>query len=222
MAIILLVNGNTNQVLTEQMVGQARSVALEGTRIVGLTPRFGERFVQNRAQEIVAAHAVLDAVETYPDPYDAVLVAISMDSAVFALRERLSVPVIGMTEASCHFAHMSGQFFSAVTADLSAIDSYHERIDAFGMGQKLKSIRGLGMTPQRAYDARNDIVERLAQLIESMLLEDGSESVVLLGVAFSGLERELRRLVKVPVFSGITCGTLMLDSVLKLNANDLN
>ncbi len=218
MTIILLVNGNTNQVLTEHMTEQARSVAAEGTIIVGVTPDFGEKFVQNRAQEIVAAHAVLNAVDAYPDDYDGVLVAISMDSAVFALRERLSVPVIGMTEASCHFAHMSGQCFSAVTADLSAIDSYYERINAFGMGKNLKSIRALGLSPQRAYDSRMDVVDQLVKLIDEMIIEDGCESVVLLGAAFVGLQSELRRLVKIPVFSGITCGTLMLESVVKLTA----
>ncbi len=217
MPIILLVNGNTNHALTEHMSEQARSVASVGTTIIGLTPKFGAKFVHNRAQEIVAAHAILDTVENHTEHYDAVLVAISMDSAVAALRERLSVPVIGMTEASCHFAHMSGHSFSAVTADLASVHAFHERIDAFGMGKHLKSIRALGLTPQHAYDSRNTLIDELVRLIEKMIAEDGSDAVILLGAAFTGLQAELKSRVNVPVFSGLTCATLLLESMLKLH-----
>lgn len=216
MPVILLVNGNTNSILTEHMAGQARLVASTGTAIVAVTAPFGARFVATRADEIVAAHAVLQAVEQYAGPYDAVLVAISLDCAVPALRQKYSVPVIGMTEAACHFAHMSGQQFCAVTADHTAIAAYRERIDALGMSMHLASIHAVNMSPQQAYADKEATLERLTELMQRLVQEEGCEAIVPLGAAFTGLHQALQSRTHVPVFDGLACATLLLESMLKL------
>ncbi len=217
---ILLVNGNTNQVLTEHMTIVARAYALADTEVVGTTAGFGASFVVSRADEVVAAHAVLDAVDRYDGPFDAVLVAISLDCAVPALRERLEVPVLGMTEAACRVAKMVGTQVGFVTAGSASLGQYQERIEAYGMRYRLGAFRSVDISAQDAYAHPAQTVDLINAVVDDLVRETDCDVVVPLGAAFTGLHRALQERLNVSVLDGLTCGVSLLESMLRLNVSN--
>ena len=79
---LLLVNGNTTQVITDRVVAEATRCAAPGTTITGVTARFGVSIISTEAENEIAGHAVLDALAVHVADHDAVVLAISFDTAL--------------------------------------------------------------------------------------------------------------------------------------------
>src|SRR5688500_17127108 len=137
---ILLVNGNTNESVTEKMARTAEAAASPGTTIVPVTATFGARIISSRSENAVAGHAVLAAAAQHHAGCDAVLIGVSMDTGLGALRELLSIPVVGMTEAACLVACTAGARFGVVTLGTRTIPMYEELITGYGLHPRLAGI----------------------------------------------------------------------------------
>ncbi|MDW8444523.1 MAG: aspartate/glutamate racemase family protein [Acetobacteraceae bacterium] len=103
-----------------------------------LTARFGPAVIANRAENAVAAHAVLDLLGEHGEGADAVLLAVSFDTGLAAARETLSIPVVGMTEAACLFACALGGRFGLISFSSAAM--YRELVAGYGLGARLAGI----------------------------------------------------------------------------------
>jgi allantoin racemase len=112
---LLLVNGNTTQAVTDRVVAEATRCAAPGTAITGVTARFGVSIVSTEAEEEIAGHAVLDALAANFAGHDAVILAISFDTALLGARQILPVPVLGMTESSLMTACLLGRRFGLIS-----------------------------------------------------------------------------------------------------------
>ena len=111
---VLLINPNTREALTAQLLSQMRAHGL-GTRLPlhGITAAFGSDYIASESSYVVAAHAVLDAWQRHLLEHGrpaAVLVACFGDPGVWALRETAGVPVMGLAEAAMREAEAMGPF----------------------------------------------------------------------------------------------------------------
>jgi allantoin racemase len=115
---VLILNPNTRQALTEQLVSQVQACwmqhdAAAGPRpaVWGLTAPHGADYIASETTYVVAAHAALDAWRLYlGDRPQGVLVACFGDPGVWALREVSGVPVMGLAEAAMREAQALGPF----------------------------------------------------------------------------------------------------------------
>ncbi|WGI25200.1 aspartate/glutamate racemase family protein [Halomonas alkaliantarctica] len=217
MTRLLLVNGNTSNTVTQKLLAEAERYAGANVQISAVTARFGADLVSNRASNVIAGHAVLDAVAHHQDPYDAVLVAISLDTAVEALREVLSVPVVGMTEAACWQACLVGNRFGVVMPDRNTLPLYRERILNYGLRERLAGLRAIEATVQTHHAAPAGSEAALRAAIMDLVVNEGSEAVVLAGASMTGLQRRLQPLVPVPLLDGIASGVILLEGLIRLN-----
>ena len=83
-------------------------MAAPGTEIVPLTARRGPRVIGTRAENALAAAAVIELLAEHAGSADAALIAISFDTALDGAREAAPFPVVGMTEAALHAAALLG------------------------------------------------------------------------------------------------------------------
>jgi allantoin racemase len=106
---LLVVNGNTTDAITARIAAAARGAAGAGTEIVAVTAGFGARVVGTRAEDVIAAHAVLETAARHHAGCDAVVVAISSDAGLAAARELLPIPVIGIRPSTSSKRRISQQ-----------------------------------------------------------------------------------------------------------------
>ena len=213
---IIVLNGNTNTGVTESLAAEARMYASPGTEIVATQCSRGAAFVASRASEVVAANAMLEAVAAYQGQYDAVLVAISFDTAVPALRELLPAPVIGMTEAACHVATMVSARFGVVVPGARSAAVYRERMVGNGFGPRLAGMRVVGPSPAVLYGDPESASQSIYAAAQALVEEDGCEAVILAGAALVGMHHRLQPRLPVPVIDGIACGVGMLETLVRL------
>ncbi|MFX6544518.1 aspartate/glutamate racemase family protein, partial [Acinetobacter baumannii] len=69
------------------------------TELLAVTASFGPAVIGSRAENALAQHGVLELVAQHAPGCDAVVLGVSLDTALWACRELLDIPVVGMTEA---------------------------------------------------------------------------------------------------------------------------
>jgi allantoin racemase len=213
---LLVANPNTTPQVTELCARAARAVASPGTEIVPLTGRFGAQIINSRAENAIAAHAMLEMLAENAPGADAVLLAVSYDTGLLAAREVLSVPVVGMTEAGMLSACLLDTRFGLVTFGTPSV--YHELVALYGLTERLAGIRSIVASPVDAYANPATVDALVADAASALVKETGAEVAVLCGAAMAGMPARIADRVPVPVLDGIAAGVGLCEMLVKLKA----
>ncbi len=211
---LLVVNGNTTEAITRRIADVAQGAASPGTEIVGVGAPFGARVVGTRAEETIAAHAVLEAAAQHHAGCDAVIVAISTDAGAAAARELLPIPVIGITEAALLTACTVGGAFGVLTFGARAVAWSRELVGRYGLTARMAAIEGLE-TPPAAFADPGSFVTPLQAGVERLVAQ-GADSIVIAGAAFAGSCGALQPHVAVPLLDGVACAVGLAEMVVRL------
>ncbi len=210
---ILLANANTTEAVTAACVAAGRAAASPGTEILGATPAFGPRVISTRVENAIAAHALLDTLAGHAGQVDAVVLAVSHDTALEAARQLMPCPVVGMTEAACLTACLAGGRFGLAT--FGGTETYRERIAQHGLSGRLAGLVGVDATPQDAVRDPEGVARKLHSAIAGLAAQ-GADSVVLGGAALAGMAPRLQPESPVPLLDGIACGVRLLEMLVAL------
>src|SRR6266446_3821142 len=200
---LLLINANTSTAITEHLVAGTRRLVPADTEVVGVTARFGARYVATRAAYAIAGHAAVDAFAEHADGADAVILACFGDPGLMALRELSKVPVIGMAEASCRLAAQGGSRFSIVTGGAGWPPMLREFVGLIGLGDQLASVRAVRPTgADIAADPQRSLAI-LADECRAAAVEDMADVVILGGAGLIGIADMIAREVPVPLVDSL-------------------
>lgn len=208
---LLLANANTTEAITALCATAARAAASPGTHIIPATPRFGPAVISTRVENAIASHALLELLAEHHGRVDAVLLAVSHDTALDAARQLMPCPVLGMTEAACLVAMTQGGRFGLVT--FGNTEMYRELLARHGFSARLAGLAGVDATPQSSL-ADPDGVAAKVQAAIAGLVAQGADSVVLGGAAMAGMGARL--VADVPLLDGIACGVRLLEGIVGL------
>ncbi|HWT09793.1 MAG TPA: aspartate/glutamate racemase family protein [Roseomonas sp.] len=210
---LLVANANTTEAITQACAAAARAAAAPGTEIIPATPRFGPAVISSRAENAIAAHAMLDLLADHAGTVDAVLLAVSHDTALDAARQLMPCPVVGMTEAACLTACMVGGRFGIIT--FGGTEMYREQMARYGLESRLAEIIGVNATPPEAV-ADPDSVGTKVLAATKALAAEGANSVVLAGAALAGFDNRLQAAAPLPLLDGMACGVRMAEMLVAL------
>lgn len=203
---ILLVNANTTAAVTDRIAAEARRVARPGTEVLPVTGSFGAPIIGSRAEAAVAEHAALDLVAKHGAGVDAVVIGVSFDVGLRALRELLDVPVVGMTEAACLVACTLGGRFGIVTYGARSAVLFHEIVAGYGLAGRLAGVHGIDASPADMLADPQALHAQIAAAACGLIERDGAEAVILAGAVMAGLPPLLQDQVPCPLVEGIAAG----------------
>ena len=206
---LLLINANTTDAVTAICAHAARKAASPGTEIVPVTGAFGAAIIESRAENAIAAHALLDALAVHRAGADAVLIAVSYDTGLAAAREVAGVPVVGITQASLVTAGLLGDRIGLVT--FGTPWQYRELAASYGYGERLAGIETITAGARDAYANPAIVLEAVSQAAARLVEKAGAEAVVLCGAAMSGMAGAIAPGLPVPVVDGVSCGVPLCE-----------
>ncbi len=207
---LLVCNANTTVAITKLCADAARAAASPGTEIMEATPRFGPAVIATRAENAIAAHGVLDTLADHAGRVDAVVLAVSYDTALEAARAAMPCPVVGMTEAAAMTACLLGGRFGLVTFSAPAL--YRELLAAYGLAGRLSGIAMIGATATDALDDPDAVDAKVADAA-ARLAAEGADAVLLAGAAMAGMDRRIT--TTVPLICGLAAGTRMAEMLVR-------
>jgi allantoin racemase len=213
---ILVVNVNTTATMTEGIRQSAIAASGPDTEIVALTPAIGSPSVECNFESYLSAVAVMDAVVTYPEPFDAVIQAGFGEHGKEGLQELLSQPAVDIAEAAAQLAMSLGARYSVVTTLRRAVPMLEDRLRGAGLFERCVSVRAAGMN---VLDLEEDPKAAIAAIVEEArraVDEDGAEVIVLGCGGMAGLAEAIEDALKVPVVDPVAAGVVMAESLVRL------
>ncbi|MFJ6407277.1 aspartate/glutamate racemase family protein [Streptomyces hydrogenans] len=213
---ILVVNVNTTQSITDAIGRQAAAAASPGTEIVPLTPAFGAESVEGNYESYLAALAVMEAVRSYPEPFDAVIQAGYGEHGREGLQELLDVPVVDITEAAASTAMYLGRSYSVVTTLDRTVPLIEERLHVAGLNARCASVRASGLPVLALEEDEESTVEAIVEQSVRAVEDDRAEVICLGCGGMAGLAERVVERTGVPVVDGVSAAVTIAESLVRL------
>ncbi|GAA5234203.1 hydantoin racemase [Verticiella sediminum] len=209
---LLLVNPNTTAAVTGTVMRAAAAVAAAHTELVGVTGGFGPAVIGSRAEEALAQHSVLQLVADHAAGCDAVVLAVSLDTGLWACRELLDIPVIGMTEAGLLMGCTVGTRLGIVTFEHRMQAFYRDLAERHGMASRLAGVATLPVPAERIFDDPQGVHGEIVAACNRLVEQHDAQAVLLAGAVLAGLQPALQADVPVPLLDGVACAVLLAEA----------
>lgn len=210
---ILVINPNTSASFTERIKVVLSGYALPTTEVVVVNPESGPRSIESIYDELLSAPGTLETILANPD-FDAYVIACYSDHpTVYAAREILTQPVLGIAEASMLMACMLGHRFSVVTTNDSWGPLLRDAVQHYGLGERCASIRTTGAPVLALESAEADTQKLILDGARKAIVEDGAEVICLGCAGMAGLDKQLEAELGVPVIDGVVAALKLLEGM---------
>ncbi len=118
-------------------------------------------------------------VELEAEGWDAIILGCYGDPGLDAMRELVSIPIIGPGEATALMAASLGHRFTVITVTESVIAPTERQIRNVGVGEKLASVRVVGIPVLELHEDRDRAVEATIEQGYQAIKEDRADSLIL-------------------------------------------
>jgi allantoin racemase len=211
---ILVVNPNTTDAMTRDIEASARRVAAGTTEICAISAPWGPRSIEGHFEETLAAAATVEAIAAHRRDVDAFVVACYGDPGLYAAREVVDVPVVGIAEASMLTACTLAHSFSVVTVIPRILPMLRDLVRRYGLESRCASVRSSGLSVLGIGAAMADAGEAILQEARLAIDVDGAEAIALGCAGMGPLDRWLReRLPGVPVIDGVAAAVKLCEAL---------
>jgi len=209
---LLLINPNRTQAVTDAVLAAARAAARPDTELIAVTGRRGPAIIGSRAENAIAQQEVLELAAQHARDVDAIVLGVSLDSALWPCRELLDIPVIGMTEAGLLVGATLASRIGVLTYGTRMAPLYRELVEQHGMAARLAGIEALDVTPEQTFATPELVQARVLEGIERLVKRDGAEAVLLAGAAMASMAKPLQSRADVPLLDGVACAVALAEA----------
>ena len=148
---------------------------------------------------------------------DAVVIAVSYDSALQAAREMLSIPVVGITEAALLTACMLGGRVGVIVFGERVLPVYEEMIAGYGLASRIAGWRALESAAPYGDGDQTEADALVIAAANDLVLRDRAEVIVLAGAVMAGVPPRLQPSIPVPVLEGVGCAVRQAELLADLS-----
>lgn len=213
---ILCINPNSSQEVTEGIEKICRKYSLSDTEVEVKYIKEAPSGIESYHDAAISEKYLLDKFEEWKEQYDGFIVACHSDIGVDLLRELTDKPVIGIGEASMLFALPLGHKFSILSLKRKKIPQKEDLVKKYGLINRCASIRATGLGVIANYQEKK---EKLIQEGMKAVEEDGAEILILGCAGMAGIDKEIEKIVGVPVIDGVVSALLIMESLIRYGVN---
>jgi allantoin racemase len=166
----------------------------------------------------VAPHLLAGLQKADADGADAGIVGCFSDPAIDAIRETVTMPIVGPGQSSIALALQLGDRYSVLTPLESARRRTTPRLRAQGLVDRLASVRGIGVSVVDLANETSGAWQRILETSRRCIEEDGADVLVMgcMSMAFLDVDRELSKRLHVPVVNPVLAALKTAETLLDL------
>lgn len=214
---IMIINPNTSESITEHLRRELEGLPPGDVELAFCNPEHGPVSIESAYEEALVVPPTLDLVrKAEDDGYDAVVLACFSDPGLEAARELVSIPVVGIEEASLHVAAQLGYRFTILTTFHRRVPTRTEHVSLRGLGERLASVRPLEMSVLEMDAQPERTRTRLLQVAAAAVDQDGAEVIVLGCAGLTGYASDLERELGVAVVDPTPVAVLTAEMLVRL------
>jgi len=212
---ILCINPNSSTEVTSAIEEICRKYALLDTEIDVKCIKEAPSDIESYHDAAISEKYLLERFEEWKEKYDGFIIACHSDVGVDLLRELTDKPVMGIGEASMLFALPLGHKFSILSLKKKKIPQKEDLVKKYGFENRCASIRITGLGVIANYQEKK---EKLIQEGMKAVEEDGAEVLILGCAGMAGLDKEIEKVIGVPVIDGVVSAIMTIESLIRYRA----
>jgi allantoin racemase len=214
---ILVINPNTTESMTEHLRRELEGVAGPGVELTCANPEHGPVSIESAYDEALAIPPTLELVRSAErEGYDAVVLACFSDPGLEAARELVSIPVVGIEEATLHLAAQLGFRFTILTTRCQRVPAKTEHVAMRGLAGRLASVRPLEMSVLEMDAEPERTKTRILEVAGAAVREDGAEVIILGCAGLAGYAADMERELGVVVLDPSPVALLTAEMIVRL------
>ncbi|OJI88815.1 hypothetical protein ABZX51_009792 [Aspergillus tubingensis] len=223
---VLLINPNSTPSMTDTCVSMVKPTLPPDVEVVPFTaPIPAPSAIEGSLDAVLSAAAAVRAILPIADQYDAFLVACFSDHPlVYALREELSAPVIGIMEAGLMAARTVGGRFGVVVTSQRSKVIHADAVRRFGMDGVCAGVEACGMgvleLDKGSADGRKDVIGAMCGAAKRLVDGAGADVIVLGCAGMMKLKGAVEEAVggdgDVQVVDGVVAGVQHLVGLVRM------
>ncbi len=167
---------------------------------------------------MVAPHLMAGLKRAESEGASAGIVGCFSDPGLDAIRETVSMPIVGPGQSAITLALQLGERYAILSPLDSGAKRAAPRLRAQGLSERLASVRGVGVSVVDLARGGNDAWDRIVATGRRCIDEDGADVLVMgcMSMAFMGVERELSQRLSAPVVSPVLAALKTAETLLDL------
>lgn len=207
---IFIINPNSDARMTDAILAAAAEYAWDDFEVVCESAPGAPGFIETYEDAAAAAPGMIELVKANRQTCDGFIVACHSDPNLDVIKEISSKPAVGIGEASMKLASMLGHRFSVLSDNQHSIPNKEALARRYHLEGMLASVRA----PEKGMDNLEE-EEKYYRTARIALEKDGAEVIVLGCAAMTGMDRSLRKRLKVPVLDGVVCALIIVSGFIK-------
>lgn len=212
---IHLINPNTSQHMTEQMVQSAKPVANTGTVVFGRTAKHGAVSIESHFDEAMSIVGVAEEIrQADSEGADGMIVACFGDPNIWAVRELTDKPVIGIAQAGFVMASMVSTEFAVVTSLQRTVIIAKHLLQQYGYAPLCPQVLAVDL-PVLALEDDTALKAIINKSIEAR--DNGAGAIVLGCGGMSHLTDTIEQVVGIPVIDGVKSAVKLIEAMVGMN-----
>lgn len=160
----------------------------------------GPTSIESAVEELWCTVGSMQTAHRIGSEYDALVIGCFGDPGIRALRELLSIPVVGPAETTIHTAAMVADRFTWLTILDETIPMSHEQAHEHHLADRCVSVRSVDAPVESIDHGDDDLVERMVREGTVAVEEDGAEALFpgCMSLSFAQRHDEIEERVGVP------------------------
>jgi allantoin racemase len=212
-ATVMIVNPNTTESMTDDVVAGARAAARASTRLVGSTAAQGVESVEGNVDEVWGALAVLDQVQRGEAMgVDGYVIACFGDTGIAGARETASGPVVGMTEAALFTAALIAARFAIITLPPRTREQSRRVLRETGLEHRAV-VRAIDVSVAEVAADSTALLDAVAEQSRQAIQDDAAEAIVLGCAGLAAITAPLAARLGAPVIDGVAAALTMVEGL---------
>jgi allantoin racemase len=218
---ILVINGNTNASITNEVERTGRQVAFPGTEVVALTPNVGPPTVEGYLDGQLSALGVCEAIAAHQVEADAFVIACFSDPGLYAAREFSVKPVVGIAQASMITAIQLGYRFGLLSPQPRLRPVLEGLVRYYGFQEHFGGIWTINQSVAEVVNSGNRL-NIFLKAAQCFVQQADVQVLILAGAVFSGLDVAMSQHLGKPVLDPVKCAIIQAQGLVLLPTNVAN
>jgi allantoin racemase len=160
----------------------------------------GPTSIESAVEEYWCVVGSMKTAHEIESSFDALVIGCFGDPGIRALRELLTIPVVGPAEATIHTAAMVADRFTWLTILDETVPMSHEQAHEHHLSERCVSIRSVDAPVESIDHGDDDLVKRMVRVGQTAVEEDGAEALFpgCMSLSFAQRHDEIEERVGVP------------------------
>lgn len=213
---IVLINPNTSDKTTALMTGIARRYVPEGYSITAMTAESGVPMIVNVAELKASENGVIQMGLSQANAAQGIIVSAFGDPGLETLRACVSIPVVGLCEASMIEASRRGRKFGIATVTPDLVACFSTKARSMGFEANYTGTRLTEGDPVQLASNQAALLLALECAAQKCIDDDGAEAVIIGGGPLGFAAESLQNSFAIPIVSPIRCAVELLTTRMEI------